>query len=128
MSEKPTLKQVPESGKSMWKQLFQNARGRADLKQPAGFLTLGTLLYCAATSKSLTDALVVTLGGVVMLWWVGDTTEAVAVLMALYGKWRTPETVVTSEQTNVDSQTTTVNNNAAPTPEQLAADANNPNA
>jgi hypothetical protein len=83
-----SLKKIPESEKPILRQFFQNARGRADLKQPAGFLTLLTLLYCAAISATISDALVFTLGAVIVLWWVGDTTEAVAVLKALYGGYQ----------------------------------------
>lgn len=106
------LKKIPESEKPMWRQLFQNARGRGDLKQPAGFLALLVFLGCcilaAMSAAGMTDSQVLTLGGIIILWWVGDTTEAVAVLMALYGKWRTPETQITSETTTVDSASTTV--------------------
>jgi hypothetical protein len=106
------LKQIPESDKSIWRQLIQNARGRGDLKQPAGFLALLVFLACcliaARSVAGMSDAMTMTLGGIIILWWVGDTTEAVAVLMALYGKWRTPETQVTADQANISSTNTTV--------------------
>lgn len=126
------LKKIPESGQPIWRQLFQNARGRGDLKQPAGMLTLLTLLYCAATSKTLSDALVFTLGAIVILWWVGDTTEAVAVLKALYGGYQQKA----QNETNIDTESANIaagsNASVKPAPAadaaKLAADADNPNA
>lgn len=116
-----SLKTIPESDKPMWRQLFQNARGRADLKQPAGFLTLFTLLYCAALGVAIADVLVMTLGGVVLLWWVGDTTEAVTVLKALYGGYQQKaNTEIKTEETTVDSQNTTINPATGPNVEHPA--------
>ena len=97
---------------SLWRQLLQNARGQGDLKQLAGMLALLTFLACcvlaARSPAGMSDAMVLTLGAVIILWWVGDTTEAVAVLMALYGKWRTPETQINADQATIESQTTTI--------------------
>ena len=102
----------PPGSSSLWRQLLQNARGQGDLKQLAGMLALLTFLSCcvlaALSHAGMSDAMVLTLGAVIILWWVGDTTEAVAVLMALYGKWRTPDTQISAQQATIESQLTTV--------------------
>lgn len=43
-----------------------------------------------------------------MIWWIGDTTEAVTVIKAIYGGFQTPDTQIASKETNVESTNTTV--------------------
>lgn len=86
------LKRIPESNKPFWRQLVQNARGRADLKQLSGLFVEASLvaiaLILALRTGIVPDSLIYTLGGIAVLWRVGDATEAVAVLKALYGGFR----------------------------------------
>lgn len=89
------LRKIPESDKPFWRQFWQNARGRADLKQVAGIMTLSTMLattlILAWRTGAVPDSLIYGDVAIAALWYIGDAVEAVNVLKALYGGFRQPD-------------------------------------
>lgn len=83
----------PENKSSIWRQLIENPRGRGDLKQPAGFMSLLTLLYCAALAIPVSPYIALGLVAIVIVWFVGDVREAEVLLKAIYGGFKAPEVV-----------------------------------